>query len=354
MVKLFGFNTSDNFHSRNPFKTFLKKSLDGVGVNEGKVISISHNEKFEVEASKLSEEAFLQIKGSPLSSKIQEVNLIGKEELKEKKLQSDDLLNIYIPLGRALKSGKTPSGIESADNIDKNFLWLKKNQDSPFAFYFDDGDVYMTGYLLNYGEKEVKGSSKFVSPTKTDKVKDGVEEFLLFDIELTIDEKENTFTLDKYETKKGESKEVFFNTNSLTYTSEDVYNYLIELEEYDELDEEQKANTEPPLDPYFFDGPLKLSVVYPVGYVQLGNFIHGKKPSNRKIFLQNIIESKGIGTFELDVQFIDDDGNIATGICNKPNLLTKRIVYLSFTNKGRAINKDNLLEDQFNTQFLST
>ena len=51
MVKLFGINTSDNFHSRNPFKPFLKKSLDGVGIHQGKVVSISHNEKFEVERS---------------------------------------------------------------------------------------------------------------------------------------------------------------------------------------------------------------------------------------------------------------------------------------------------------------
>tara|TARA_B100001057_G_C22746970_1_gene910136 strand:- start:26 stop:943 length:918 start_codon:yes stop_codon:yes gene_type:complete len=301
MIKIFGLAGGENYHSRHAFKPCLK---NGFVISSGKVISVHNNEKFDIKQNSFdeSQEVYLHIKGSPLSSKIEEVNLINKSAVKQNKLSSDDLLNIYIPLGRAL--GKD-NGIESADSIDKNFLWLKKYEDKPFAFYFDGNRVYMTGYLLSVEklgttdrDKLVKSSDSFIAPRGTKTIRSEPKKFLCLDVQVTLNEKEGTFIIDKYEFVNRNKSRVKVSKSFLRYTDEDMEN----------------ADSDSP--PDMFDS-TKLSMIYPLGYIQKGNFIHGKGGGNVVLRVQNVTERMFFDTYE------SSEG------CTKPNFEHTRIIFLS-------------------------
>lgn len=333
MIKLFGLAGGENYHSRSAFKPALK---DGFRVNGGKVISIYNNQKFDFEgdfsSEEETEEAYLHIKGSPLSSKIHEVNIIqNKLDLEKKKLESDNLLNIYIPLGKAVKSkGDRVLALESADSIDKNFLWLKKHEDKPFAFYFDGEKVQMTGYLLYSGEgRKVKKSDSFQSPPETE-IEKTPKKFLCLEIDITINEYEDTFTLDKYQITNKEEGSVKCEKQSLKYTSEEMYQYGLALAEYEAESDEEDEEQDPPPDPSLFNDGTSFALVYPLGYIQKGNFIHGREPKNVNVRLQDVYEKKFIGTYEQEQTESAIEGEPPPPPCEQPNYEFTRISFIAF------------------------
>lgn len=262
---------SGNFYFKLPFSVNKSQEEGKISVGRGKVVSVYTQDRLEIENSTVDEselsEIYLHIKSSLVSSKIHEVNILNEEEVAQQKELSDDLLNIYLPIGRPSVNGFPETGFKDSAIKDANFLWLKANKDEPFACYFDNNNVYMTGYLLSVDDE----------PTRVEAPTDRLvpEDYaLLLEISATIDEDpsaENFFVLKKYEVKGGTKEECSI------LVEEDI----------------KKLN-----DIEYFSGDLE--IVYPLGFVENGNFIHGRKPNNISISADNTSQVYHARTIEED------------------------------------------------------
>lgn len=310
MITTFGQKTNDNFHCSGPFIPFV---TDGkMSVRGGEIISISPQKKIQIETKPDIEadedtgaiEAYLHIKSDPISSQISEANILSIKEVKLRKEKSDNLLNIYIPIARAAESRGEVIGIEEADNINTNFLWLKQNREKPFACYFDYqnglGKVYTTGYMLqeNLDEEHARPSSSTFIPEDIE----GKFFAVYFSVNATTSIgglagiNATKFNLDFV--NKDEIKST---ASSVEYTSEDIFNYY-------ELPDRSEQ-----LAPWVFKGSLES--VMPIGYIQDSNFVHCRPPSNVEL---------GIG-FTTVMDYI---GTYTQGDCVQPNYKYTRTYFL--------------------------
>lgn len=204
-------------------------------------------------------EVYLHILTKPLSNRIVLVNILNQQEVERQKQNSDDLLNIYLPLSRAEKNDAGQfSEFQANDNIDTNFLWVKENKDKPFACYYDRDKVYITGYLLSH-----ENSSKAKPSIEIAEAAEG--KALVLEVVAKINEEKGTgegfFVLEKYEV----------NVKDISDCSIEAKEDTIVLNEDGGL---------PILSGNFFD---TLEINYPIGFIDKGNFIHGKLPNNMTI-----------------------------------------------------------------------
>ena len=264
---------SGNFHFRLPFSVNDSSEERKINVGGGRIISINNQESFKVENSTVNRsdlsEVYLHIKSSLRSSKIHEVNIFNEKQVDEQKKISDDLLNIYIPIGRPSFRGVKNSGFEDSAIRDANFLWLKEYKDKPFACYFENNTVFITGYLLSEdGEpNRVEAPSERLVPE---------DSALILDILATVDEDPDRdkkfFVLETYELRGGAKSD----------SNISIKEHVKKLDEIE-----------------YFSGSLTIN--YPLGFVENGNFIHGRKPENISISSNNTSQVYHART-------IDDDG----------------------------------------------
>ena len=211
-------------------------------------------------------EVFLHIKLKPISSRIEKIDIIGLNELDEQRKNSDDLLNIYLPLCK-----EDDTGIYSKSEIKTNFLFLPDNADRALSFYFDSGQLHHTGYMEKVvkrsgSEKEVDQSLKknnFIS------AKEGDYLYLIVEGDLSGEAPEiEGLPYDKiFELKKLE----FLLTQKPDTVEIGVHQHEVD-KETGELLEERRAS---------FKAELK--TIYPLGFIENGNFIHARKPSSLSI-----------------------------------------------------------------------
>ena len=304
MISIYRKNTSRNFHSHVPFSTSGTK--DGLSFTNGEVTSIDAEKTFSVSGGgndiKINDEViatsgntiecYLHIKGHPAASTIEEVNLLNEKEVGERKKKSDDSLNIYLPL--ALSSEKLGEAfeVEIANNLNTNFLWLKSNEEKPFACFFDSGKIFITGYLLDAqtDDNRVRGSQEV----------SGISEGSALILEISATITQASFSLEKYEVRKGTRKECFIG----------VY------EDTQELDGQ--------FNPELADFLVQIKTVYPLGFIEDGNFIHGRKPNNISISKDNTSYQ-----YFIDEELFDPEGTIDDGACPVPVFAQRRKFYIS-------------------------
>ena len=139
MISIFRKNKSTNFHATVPFSA--SGTEDGLSFTNGEVISIGGGETFSLsgggDSIKINDkvaaaesdrvESYLHIKGYPAASTIEEVNILNEKEVEKKRENSDDSLNIYLPLTLSSEKLGEAFEVEIANNLNTNFLWLKSN-----------------------------------------------------------------------------------------------------------------------------------------------------------------------------------------------------------------------------------
>lgn len=96
-------------------------------------------------------EFYLNIRSFPLSRNRRSINVLTSEEVDELKLESDDLLNIYIPIAKVDSDGQV---IETSP-FNSNFLYIKKGNEKRMSGYFDDHKVYLSGFVLQSPSNEI-------------------------------------------------------------------------------------------------------------------------------------------------------------------------------------------------------
>lgn len=157
-----------------PFECFFDKKTKQVTVSGGKVIPIySRQRSFKVEnegdpitLSSL-QEVYLHLKTTPLTNEIETARFVTDEDVKMIKERSDSALNMFLPVCRY---------DENLDRIDdsffnSNFNYTRQRGDEPLRGYYDGGNVYINGFILNdqipnsllgqrvYGPKIIKANN---------------------------------------------------------------------------------------------------------------------------------------------------------------------------------------------------
>ena len=267
MINTFQTHRLDHFHND---LSFTIGSQDGdVTVISGEVMrlgkkSISRSGAVVNKPSGDEEmEVYLHILTKPLSNRIILVNILNQKEVEKQKQNSDDLLNIYLPLSRAEKNDAGQfSEFEANDNIDTNFLWVKENKDKPFACYYDRNKVYITGYLLaDENNSKAKPSIEIAEA--------GEGKALVLEISAKINEQKATgegfFVIEKYEVKIKDVSDCSIESKKDTIVLNEDGGLSI-----------LKGN--------FF---ATLEINYPIGFIENGNFIHGKPPNNITVSADN-------------------------------------------------------------------
>ncbi len=343
MISIFRKNKFINFHAHVPFSA--SGTEDGVSFTNGEVISISGGNTFSVSGGgdniKINDkvaaaksdrvECYLHIKGRPAASTIEEVNILNEKEVEKKREDSDDSLNIYLPL--ALSSEKLGEAfeVEIANNLNTNFLWLKSNEEKPFACFFDSDKIFVTGYLLRSG-----GERRVIESEEVRGVSEGG--VLILDVEIEIEETSPRLNFSGFSEEpingvlKNEDKDPIIRSISLN-----KYKLRAGTKETAKVSyEERKAPTEEPHsnvvgsfvggleDPLFFSG--KLGIRYPLGFVEDNNFIHGREPSNIIVQAERTKNAYFVG--EGTIQFeavVDEDGDEIEAACAIPSNLYEEV-----------------------------
>ena len=257
MINTFQSHRLDHFHND---ASFVIGSKGGdVIVASGEVMrlgkkSISRSGAVVNKPEDEEMEVYLHILTKSLSNSIILVNILNQQEVERQKQNSDDLLNIYIPLSRAEKNDAGQfTEFKGNDNIDSNFLWVKENKDKPFACYYDRDKVYVTGYLLSD-----ENSSKAKPSIEIAEAAEGKALVLEVVAKIKEQDTEGSFVLEKYEV----------NVKNISDCSIQSKEDTILLNEDGE-----------------FFGTLEIN--YPIGFIDKGNFIHGKLPNNMTIGADN-------------------------------------------------------------------
>jgi hypothetical protein len=245
-------------------------------------------------------EVFLHIKLKPISSRIEKIDIIGLEELNEQREISDDLLNIYLPLCK-----EDDTGIYSRSEIKTNFLFLPDNSDRALSFYFDSGQLHHTAYM-EIVTKRSGSEAKYDQSLKKKNfisAKEGDYLYLLVEGDLSGEKPEiEGIPFDKiFELKKLEF---------LLTQKPDSVELGVHQHEYDDLPregfEERKGSYQ-----------AELKTIYPLGFIEKGNFIHARKPSSLSIFPNQ-------SSFRYFAQPTDDDDG-----CPVPKFTNRDVHFIS-------------------------
>lgn len=214
------------------------------GFGGGKIISLT-GEQYDVDPvlkePTQDEEFFLSVRFKPLSPIIKEAKIVNDRELKEIRKNSDDLLNIFIPVGRLNNFEEIYDG----NYINQNLLLTKKGKERRMAGFYDEGQVYIAGHWM----KAPGGELIEVSKTQSFQMGEGDFLFLNFkgSIVYTKEIDKEDFNLDSLGLKKGSQSSAKISTDF--FLENDGENGDRETETYD------------------------LDFNYPIGQVVNGNFL---------------------------------------------------------------------------------
>ncbi len=142
---------SGNVFIDKPFSCFLNKRAGEVTVSGGCIIPIYSRQraiKIENEGAPILlsslREIYLQIKTTPLTNEIEKAKFVTEEEVKEIKKSSDSSLNMFLPICRYDENWNRLDG----NFFNANFNYTRQKGDEPLQGYYDDGKVYLNGFLL--------------------------------------------------------------------------------------------------------------------------------------------------------------------------------------------------------------
>lgn len=156
-----------------PFCCFFDKESKEVTITGGKIVPIySRQRAISVENEGVPilltslREIYLRIKNDPLTNQITVAKFVTEEEVKVIKNTSDSALNMFLPICRY---GESFNRIGSSF-FNSNFNFTRQRGDRPLQGYYDDGYVYLNGFILNdnisnselgqrvYGSKKIKAA----------------------------------------------------------------------------------------------------------------------------------------------------------------------------------------------------
>ena len=225
------------------FKTKGKK--DGkYGFGGGKIISLT-GEQYNVDPDFKEQtedgEFFLNIRFKPLSPFIREAKIVNDRELKDIRKKSDDLLNIFIPVGRVNNFDQIYDG----NFINQELLLTKRGKERRLSGFYDEGRVYIAGHLI----RSIGG--ELIKCEKNQPKEMGEGDFLFLNFRGAIFYNEETraedFYLDSIGLQKGDESSTRISTSFYT--------------------EDTGANGSRQT------GAHSLSFNYPIGQVSNGNFL---------------------------------------------------------------------------------
>ena len=273
--------------------TVLVDQSDTCKVSSSDVLSVAPQDKFEAisvtrSAYEEQTEFYLHIKIKPLSSRIESINVLDNEEVKEQQEASDDLLNIYLPLTRSVEIKKNKKVFERPD-LKTNFLYLPDNKDRPLSFYFDSDSVHFTGHEITVSGLELdeeenqvvnSGALSFpiIKPASSKKIKEGQTLYLNIDGRIYHEpfeyDGEGGFLLLDYDQYVEIYKIELTVSSSKEQGKIQVFRNEYDNNFFDDIDNYKKS----------LEVNKRLSLVYPLGFVENGNFIHGRNPDNLVIY----------------------------------------------------------------------
>lgn len=237
---------SGNVFIDKPFSCFLSKEGGEVTIVGGNIIPIYsaqgeirvENEGVPIKLSSLRE-IYLQIKTEPLTNKITKAKFVTDYDVKEIKKKSDSSLNMFLPICRYNKSfGKIDSRFLNA-----NFNYTRQRGDKPLQGYYDDGKVYINGFLLH---DEIFNSPlrQMAFPPKI--ISAGEGDFIIIKVSAEYDEDpEKSSQITELNVQRGEPY------------------YQVVEEIYDSTDTGERSSY----------GSMSLERNYPIGYVKGGSYV---------------------------------------------------------------------------------
>ena len=237
---------SGNVFIDKPFSCFLSKEGGEVTIVGGNIIPIySRQGKIRIEnenvpiALSALREIYLHIKTKALTNEIERAKFVTEEEAKEIKKRSDSALNMFLPICRYNKRfGKVDSSFLNA-----NFNYTRQRGDKPLQGYYDDGKVYINGFLLN---DQIFNSPlrQMAFPPKI--ISAGEGDFIIIKVSVEYNEDPaGTSQITEFVVQKGEP----------SYPSVEVV--------YDSTDTGERSSY----------GSMSLERNYPIGYVKGGSYV---------------------------------------------------------------------------------
>lgn len=237
---------SGNVFIDKPFSCFLSKEGGEVTIVGGNIIPIySRQGKIRIEnenvpiALSALREIYLHIKTKALTNEIERAKFVTEEEAKEIKKRSDSALNMFLPICRYNKRfGKVDSSFLNA-----NFNYTRQRGDKPLQGYYDDGKVYINGFLLN---DQIFNSllRQMAFPPKI--ISAGEGDFIIIKVSVEYNEDPaGTSQITEFVVQKGEP----------SYPSVEVV--------YDSTDTGERSSY----------GSMSLERNYPIGYVKGGSYV---------------------------------------------------------------------------------
>lgn len=237
---------SGNVFIDKPFSCFLSKEGGEVTIVGGNIIPIySRQGKIRIEnenvpiALSALREIYLHIKTKALTNEIERAKFVTEEEAKEIKKRSDSALNMFLPICRYNKRfGKVDSSFLNA-----NFNYTRQRGDKPLQGYYDDGKVYINGFLLN---DQIFNSPlrQMAFPPKI--ISAGEGDFIIIKVSVEYNEDPaGTSQITEFVVQKGEP----------SYPSVEVI--------YDSTDTGERSSY----------GSMSLKRNYPIGYVKGGSYV---------------------------------------------------------------------------------
>lgn len=184
------------------------------------------------------QEFFLQVKTRPLSAEGEKINIIGETQLAAERVSSDDLLNMYIPVGRT-------DGLHfyGEPTFNSNFYYIRPGSEFKMSGFFDFGRVHLSGFVVFSTSREIIRifKNQEFSMNEGDVLFINFAGKIIHNSEFNYDD----FYLSNLSMSVGSSSEASFRGDTYTYTSDDS----------------TRSKTE-----------YSVSCAYPIGMVLEGNF----------------------------------------------------------------------------------
>ena len=129
-----------------PFSVSESTTDNKVWSRGGWLISDSYSKRVEDrEIDADEEDFFLRISFSPLSNIYAECTIIGKKELKEIRTKEDDMLNMYIPIGRVRPNG---TDVDTVYSFNGNFYTSRSSSLKRMTGFYKEGKLHLSGFVL--------------------------------------------------------------------------------------------------------------------------------------------------------------------------------------------------------------
>ena len=282
----------------------------------GDVLSVAPLDKIKGLKGKIGQrfiELYLHIKLVPVSSRIESVDVISNKQVEEQRKISDDLLNIYLPLAREIEPNNE---IFEKSDLRTNFLFLPDNEDRALSFYFDLNRVHFTGHKIDASvlERDEQGNQVVnegalsfpkIQAGDSIKISDGQTLYMVIEGRVYNEQLPEESQIDV-----GDEYIEIFRIDFVVNDSKEEGEIEVFTHEYNSEPQDNRGARSQDFDE-------KLRLIYPLGFVENGNFVHGREPSSIEILRQ-----------EANMRYFDTITEDGDG-CDVADFIERREIFIS-------------------------